>query len=85
VKSVTRLVIRYGRPYHVIFTENRAPPDSRSGPDTVSCTVPEPSSSPCRRGSATIANSSRAGACTSAARLTLRGPASTTVTVMITR
>ena len=60
----------YGKPYIRIFVENRSPATSFVGAEAFSRTVPEPSSSRCLRGSATIANSSSAGAATSTDLLT---------------
>lgn len=74
--SVTVLVILYGTPYCFMPTENFAPLLSLSGPRTVSLTVPDPSSSPCRVGSATMSNSSAAGARTSVCLVTCWGPVS---------
>src|SRR6516162_6734901 len=55
---------------------------SLAGTLMLSPTVPDPSNSWWRRGSATIAYNSAAGASTSTDRLTCWGPASTTLTVM---
>src|SRR6202022_4433833 len=81
-RAVTLLVMRYGSPYIFILVENREPNWRGAGPRMLSRTVPEPSTSQCRRGSATSANNSAAGAATSTERLTWRGPASTVVTVV---
>src|SRR5262249_60271792 len=83
LKAVTVLVIRYGRPYIFMLVENFDPTAISAGILMLPCTVPDPSSSWWRRGSATIANNSAAGAATSTDRQTRSGPASTTVTVMM--
>jgi hypothetical protein len=82
-QGVTVLVIRQGTPNIRIFVENRSPATSFAGAAMFSRTVPEPSRSWCRRGSATSANSSAAAAATATDRLTRRGPASTRETVRL--
>jgi hypothetical protein len=68
--AVTVVVILYEQSYIRIFVENPVPAMSFAGAEALSPTVPEPSSSWCRRGSATIANNSSAGAATSTDLLT---------------
>ena len=59
--SVTVLVMRYGTPPGRMFTENRAPAESRDDPSTADRSMPEPSTAGCWNGSASTSNTADGG------------------------